>query len=52
MAGRLEGKKIAIVCGDGVEMLELTEPRKALDEAGAQTVLIAPSGGRSKRGIW
>ncbi len=45
MAGKLEGKKIAIVCGSGVELLELTEPRKALDEAGAETVLIAPAAG-------
>jgi protease I len=48
MPGKLEGKKIAILCGDGVELLELTEPRKALDEAGAQTILISPEGGTIK----
>lgn len=48
MSGKLEGKKIAIICGTGVELLELTEPRKALDEAGAETVLIAPEAGKIK----
>ena len=42
MAKPLEGKKIAILETDGVEQSELTEPRKALDEAGANTVLISP----------
>jgi protease I len=40
MAGTLEGKKIAILAADGVEQVELTEPRKAIEEAGAQTELI------------
>jgi protease I len=40
MPGRLEGKKIAILAADGVEQVELTEPRKALEDAGAQTELI------------
>ncbi len=43
MPGVLDGKTVAILCGDGVELLELTEPRKALDDAGAKTVLIGPS---------
>jgi hypothetical protein len=30
MAGKLDGKKIAILATDGVEQVELTEPRKAL----------------------
>jgi protease I len=38
---RLEGKKIAILATDGVEQVELTEPRKALDEAGAETTLVS-----------
>ena len=37
---KLEGKKIAILAADGVEQVELVEPRKALEEAGAQTDLI------------
>jgi protease I len=41
MAGKLEGKKIAILAADGVEQVELVEPRKALEEAGAQTELVS-----------
>src|SRR3954453_13185354 len=41
MAGKLDGKKIAILATDGVEQVELTEPRKALEEAGAQTDLVS-----------
>jgi protease I len=40
MAGKLEGRKIAILAADGVEQVELTEPRKAVEDAGAQTELI------------
>ena len=32
MAGRLDGKKIAILATDGVEQVELTGPRKAIEE--------------------
>ena len=45
MASKLKGKKIAILATDGFEQVELTEPRKALEEAGAATVLIAPKPG-------
>ena len=38
---KLEGKRVAIVAADMVEQVELVEPRKALDEAGAQTDLIS-----------
>jgi protease I len=41
MAGKLDGKKIAILATDGVEQVELTEPRKALDDAGATTELVS-----------
>jgi protease I len=42
MAGtKLNGKRIAIIAADMVEQVELVEPRKALDEAGAQTDLIS-----------
>jgi len=37
----LKGKKIAILATDGVEQVELTEPRKALEEAGATTELVS-----------
>jgi protease I len=42
MAGQLDGKKIAILATDGVEEIELTEPRRALEEAGATVHLLAP----------
>jgi deglycase len=44
----LRGKKIAILATDGFEQVELTEPRKALDEAGATTVLVSPKQGEIK----
>jgi protease I len=38
MAGEtLQGMKVAILVRDGFEPVELTEPRKALDQAGADT---------------
>src|ERR1700712_6065397 len=41
----LKGKKVAILATDGVEQVELEEPRRALDAAGAVTHLIAPKEG-------
>lgn len=41
----LKGRRVAILATDGVEQMELTEPRKALDDAGAITHLIAPNEG-------
>ncbi len=41
----ISGKKIAILATDGVEESELVEPRKALDAAGATTVLVSPKSG-------
>jgi protease I len=39
---KLPGKRVAILATDGVEQVELTEPKQALDDAGAQTVVISP----------
>lgn len=40
---QLDGKRIAfLVANSGVEQVELTEPRKTIDAAGATTTLIAP----------
>jgi protease I len=39
---KLNGKRVAILATDGVEQVELTEPRKALDEAGARTEVVSP----------
>ena len=41
MEAGLKGRRVAILATDGVEQVELEEPRKALDEAGALTHLIA-----------
>lgn len=38
---RLSGCKVAIIVSDDFEQVEMTEPRKALQDAGAQTVLIS-----------
>ena len=38
----LEGMKVAILVTDGFEQVELTEPRKALDEVGAETRVVSP----------
>jgi protease I len=38
----LKGVKVAILVTDGFEQVELTEPRKALDQAGAETSLVSP----------
>jgi len=38
----LKGMKVAILVDNGFEQVELTEPRKALDEAGAETKIVSP----------
>ena len=38
----LKGLNVAILVTDGFEQVELTEPRTALDEAGAKTQIISP----------
>ena len=38
----LEGKRIAILLEDGFEQIELTSPKQALEEAGAQVDIISP----------
>lgn len=43
---KLSGKKIAILVAQGFEQIEMTDPRKALDEAGARTNLISPEQGK------
>jgi protease I len=46
MSNRLQGKKIAfLTANEGVEQIELTEPLKAVREAGAETELLAPEAG-------
>lgn len=42
----LAGKKIAILVADGFEQSEMVQPREALKEAGAQTLIVSPSKGK------
>lgn len=44
----LDGLKVAILVTDGFEQVEMTEPRQALDHAGADTRLVSPKDGRLK----
>ncbi|MBV9776035.1 MAG: type 1 glutamine amidotransferase [Acetobacteraceae bacterium] len=44
----LNGLKVAILVTDGFEQVEMTEPRKALDQAGAETQLVSPKDGQVK----
>jgi protease I len=43
MNQNLNGKTVAILATDGFEQSELLEPRKALQAAGAKTVLVSPN---------
>jgi protease I len=46
MADELQGKRIAIlVDNEGAEQIELTKPREAVEQAGAEVDLIAPEAG-------
>jgi protease I len=42
MPASLRNCKVALLVTDGFEQVELTEPRKALDAAGAQTKIVSP----------
>jgi len=42
MANELSGRRVAILVTDGFEQVEMTKPREALKQAGAQTLLISP----------
>ena len=41
MSNELQGKRIAFLATDGVEQVELTEPWKAVTEAGAEAELLS-----------
>jgi protease I len=45
MNQNLQGKKVAILVSHGFEEVELTEPKRALEEAGAKTHIISPETG-------
>ena len=48
MPDQLKNHKIAIVVENGFEQVEMTEPRKALEEAGAKTEIVSPVKGKVK----
>jgi protease I len=48
MTQKLQGKKIAILATDGFEQVELTEPKKAFEEAGATVHVISVKPGQIK----
>jgi protease I len=48
MGEQLNGKRVAILVADGFEQVELTEPKQALDNAGATTKIVSPAGDRVK----
>ncbi len=45
MAGVLKGHRIAILAADGVERVELEQPRQALEDAAASTVVVSIASG-------
>lgn len=48
MSQQLNGKKVAILVAHGFEQVELTEPKQALEQAGAQTHIVSPEEGQVK----
>jgi protease I len=46
MGDKLSGKKVAILAADGFEEVELTKPKKALDEEGAKTTVVSIKSGK------
>ena len=48
MDQKLNGKRIAILVENGFEQAELTEPKQALEQAGAQTQIVSPVQGQVK----
>ncbi len=45
---KLSGKRIAILVADGFEQVELTDPRVALEDDGAETQIVSPAGKQVK----
>ena len=45
-AGDLQGVRVGIIVHDEFEQIEMTEPRKALEQAGATVTLISPVKGQ------
>jgi protease I len=47
-AAQLNGKRVAMLVADGFEQVEMTEPRRALEAAGASVEIVSPRAGRVK----
>jgi protease I len=52
MGDMLSGRKVAILATDGVEQIEMTHPRAALVEEGAEVHLVAPTAGGGRIQAW
>jgi protease I len=50
MANELDNLNVAILVADGFEQPEMTEPRKALEAAGARTKIVSPVKGDEVQG--
>jgi len=48
MSGELKGRKIAILATDGFEQVELTDPKKSVEAAGASTEVLSVKDGQIK----
>jgi putative intracellular protease/amidase len=49
MSEEIQGKRVAfLVANEGIEQVELTEPWKAVEQAGGEPVLIAPEPGEAQ----
>lgn len=44
-ARQLDGMRVAIIVATNFEQSELTEPKKALEQAGARTAIVSPTAG-------
>ncbi|GAA3559632.1 type 1 glutamine amidotransferase domain-containing protein [Amycolatopsis ultiminotia] len=45
MTDTLQGRRVAVLAADGVEQVELEQPRDAVRRAGGEVELVSPSGG-------
>lgn len=48
MANELRNKRVAALVDNGFEQVELTEPKKALEAAGAKVDIVSPQSGKVK----
>ncbi len=50
MAEQLKGKRVAALVANGFEQVELFEPKKALEDAGAKVDVVSPEQGEQVKG--